>query len=255
MGSEHKMRGFPAWQDAAAYPSAESYLNPTGLAQDANYPRLVWAWQFLRRNPSYQEAYALSRQPRVHRSTVLSPRQFHLAWFLPYRDEDPGWIPFVGIENVRIVTAEETQQEQLSIAPTEIAIVISLERPLLQQLSMARTEAEEHIAARLRKSKTGRGLAKGKTPTFAPPKHTRYQYGALSRYLRVLDALAQEATPKTIATRFLEDGTYAETKSAEGYDGQKDIERDIQRAKKYRDQDYIKLAYPPSPNRPDKRLV
>jgi hypothetical protein len=164
---------------------------------------------------------------------------------VPYRDEDPGWIPFVGIENVRIITADETQQERLSIAPTEIAIVISLERPLLQQLSMARTEAEEHIAAQQRKAKSGRDSAQNKTPALSPPKHTRHQYSALSRYLRVLDALTLGTAPKAIATRFFEDGTYVETKSAEGYDGQKDIERDIQRAKRYRDQDYIKLAYPP----------
>ncbi len=245
MASEHKMRGFPAWQEAAAYPSADAYRNPIGLAQDPHYPRLVWAWQFLRRNPRYQEAYAQSRQPRLLRTTGPSPRQFQLAWFVPYHDEDPGWIPFVGIENVRIITANDTQQERFSIAPTEIAIVISLERPLLQQLSMARTEAEEHIAAQQRKAKSGRGSAQNKTPALSPPKHTRHQYGALSRYLRVLDALSLGTAPKAIATRFFEDGTYAETKSAEGYDGQKDIERDIQRAKRYRDQDYIKLAYPP----------
>jgi len=70
---------FPDWRDALAYPNDETFRDP----EDSSNQARGWAWEFLRRNPAYQQDYdyALTGED-ADREGVAA--KYGLSLLLPY---------------------------------------------------------------------------------------------------------------------------------------------------------------------------
>jgi hypothetical protein len=229
------------WKDASKYPTTE---RTTGEQ---------WAWEFLRRNPKYQEEFA-----ETDKSSNAALHALARRWGLLSEPPDPdGKVATAerlvdtgsGIRSVRELAQPEFEGnhiEWLSLAtaittrpvpkgmllweprcPSEVAIVFDLARPLEIQIKRAKSQltllkAEPFFNARVRESRAGRAskLRKsggGKTDLY-------------SVYLRLLDAESSGAKTSQMAAVLFQDDDIEP--------GRRKVNRLLKRAHYLRDEGY-----------------
>jgi len=208
------MELWPDWRNKAAYPS--------DIEAEPGTSSMLWAWQFLRRNPEYQDAYKASRVKGC--GSKVRPSRFGLAFFLPPTMERPEYVPFTTTLTPIIHkpprAAGEQHVLQVHLTRHQVAVVLDLDWSLNRQIDDLRVHLTKF-------SKTG---------------DRRKRPEALSRYLRVIDALSQGATRRSIAAHFVSERTYSESAGGSFYVGQSVLESDIRRARELMARRYLELA-------------
>ncbi len=216
----------PDWTDITKYPDPKK---ATGR---------VWAWEFLRRNPQYQqrwEEYSASGsgdrlmyiRPRFETEfAVLSPvppsmpfTHPDFEWRLRFTTQSAmHWILPVGWEDIEGFELPEIDLDH----PAEVLVKFDLRVPLNPQLRNARKVLETE-AERL----TGAGVLSGEP---------RAWFDKYQKYLRVLDAKLSGVNRKTMAVEILD----IKNDDPEYQKGQVDYA--FRAAKRLRDKDYRFLA-------------
>jgi hypothetical protein len=159
--------GVPDWQDASAYPQ------PTGRAR-----MLVWAWEFLRRNPDYRMFWAekaarlVGADGFVSNEAGLVMREAEERFGILIFPCDPASskYPFFSAIAVRQIFGGD-----VTLKANETSYVFDLTSPLEGQFARALNDAKE-----IQKRRVKQGKFK-----FRDPKERCDKYTA---YLRIIDA-------------------------------------------------------------------
>lgn len=239
------MRGFPDWRDAAAYRLA---ISEGSAATNWPDPRGVqWAWEFLRRNPTYQNDYKLWRSlPRSSAERRDIPMRHGLEDFmLPPSEASPGFLPFRATLALPEISSSRLSEPWLSrafglskpdVARTKrsrtcIALVFDLTLPISGQLVLAERQLVEK-----RRHITLQGIRLDL--------RKRLRVREYPRYLRMLDAKAAGVVNRNIAKTFVEEGIYRASPNADNfYPGQARLEQDLKRARYLMREGYKYLPY------------
>lgn len=211
---------FPNWSDRSAYPNDETFRDPE---DSSNYAR-GWAWEFLRRNPAYQQDYdrALNGD-NAGREAVAA--KYGLSLLLPYSYSGPECLAM--FKNILVLRELDCRSSQLpQLTETQVAFVFDVSLPLRPQWEAAKTQIAEK-ADRL-------GLV------LQERSDSRKRYGNYPKYLRVLDAKASNIRSKEISEQFIREGLFP----AGGLsDYVKQIDKYYERATELSCSGYLRIAY------------
>lgn len=239
------MIGFPDWRDANAYPNALTYKpdpvqstdaesSPDGSAElPLNAESLLWAWQFLRRNPEYQAAW----DEHGYKARRDVAQRFGMTMLMDYRREILDQVPFEA--SMRTLAFGRTNYEllELQLKEHEIAFILDDRIPLSEHKKFITEQFKRIVGARIARDN------KLRIPSLRAQESKRIKPVPLSRYLRILDARMQGIGSKVIARHFISEGTYQDQGTDTYYPGQSRIEQDIYRAQKLMREDYLSIAY------------
>jgi len=211
---------FPNWSDPSAYPDDETFRDSE---DSSNYAR-GWAWEFLRRNPAYQEDYdrALNGDNASQEEVAA---KYGLSLLLPYSYSGSECLAmFKNILALRELDSHSLQFPHFT--ETQVAFVFDVTLPLQPQWEAAKAQIAEK-ADRL-------GLV------LQERSDGRKRYGNYPRYLRVLDARANNIRSKEIAELFIREGLFP----SEGLsDYVKQIDKYYERATELSCSGYLRIAY------------
>lgn len=189
----------PDWRDVSQYP------NPY-----TSEPRQL-AWEFLRRNPEYQNDY---KDPYLH------PPKYGLQGLSsppsdnnPFKDFLFNFIPLSRI----VYDSDDSGSTMVWFEENELAIIFDLSKSISSQISEAKRQLQL-----LQKTSGLKG------------KQTRPPYDRIIRHLRILDAVSSGATHKEIATVLFPetDNEYPD------YLGNDMVKKNIKQAQMWRDEGY-----------------
>jgi hypothetical protein len=172
--------GVPDWQ------LQDLYLSPAGRSR-----MLVWAWQFLRRNPEYRAYWQEKVQPLIEEDGALGGscggvidevrRTFGLL--LPTPPAMPNGAHFAAVGVRRIQAWASYNPNRLE--PFEVGYIFDMTLPLGGQFAQALKDAKL-----FQKNRAQEGIL-----THKNPRETSKKYAT---YLRILDADDAGADQKTI---------------------------------------------------------
>lgn len=227
----------------------------------AKYPktteksRAEWAWQFLRRNPKYQELWAQLIQPQYQRADVKASlaraaRDGPYRWIgsprVQFRLEERGYQlePFIqfGISTIPPDPAEPKPELRFSAEFIRYARTPSLRPKFSYKLPIVLTDDEvvvwfnlnrsiDHQLAKVRSLM--KNLAAGRRVELFRFRPETYQ-----RYLRLLDARSVGAKNSEIA-RILYPKLPNEYPE---YDGNRQVRSDLRTAERLRDRDFLRIV-------------
>lgn len=212
--------GFPDWTNALAYPDGRTFEDPE---DGSNQPR-GWAWEFLRRNPDYQQDYNRSC---THDSgdADAAAAKYGLSLLLPY-----SYSGSTCLAMFRQLLALRELDDQSSRLPQftekQIALVFDVSLPLEPQLRAAKAQIAEK-ATRL-------GLV------LQERSDARKRYANYPRYLRVLDAKAKGIRSKEIAEQFVLEKIFPANSPS---DHIKQVDKYYERASELSRSGYLRIAY------------
>lgn len=219
------MKGFPDWSDANQYPKESS---------DWTYTQ--WAWEFLRRNQSYQSEFIETQNipdgaDKLCRSFEVA-RKYDLAVGMLNPFEVTAWkLPD---ESIFVRYPRFSVNEVDLFAPFKVSLTFDISLPLDAQLREAKGMLELRVAE----------LSKSKPRLFSkvPPliqKRERIPFQKLVNYLRVLDADQAGAAEPEIAKELF---PKLDNDSMSKYAGNVRVQNHLMAAKKLRDGAYRKLS-------------
>ena len=224
------MKRFPSWRDKTRYPDPVTILPVQWVEMDSwlpdwrdetQYPdpattsSVQWAWEYLRRNPAYQQRWKLEIKPyfdpmfvdwsfesatkKAPRHVIRSPwagddrqrefkQQFHISTYPPPPWEPKAKLVFVTqlISSYQTVRKNryrlELQQNPYPLEHDECLVLFKTSWPLRPQLK----NAEKLVRGLIRERKPA-------IPRFRGKKQNQQQLYRV--YLRLLDAKAAGASP------------------------------------------------------------
>lgn len=219
------MNGFPDWSNKEQYPAKPDDLTYT-----------QWAWEFLRRNKSYQADYIAVQEisdvaERQRQSTQIA-RQYDLA---------------VGLLDPLIVTAWQLPRACIFVryprfsvheedlhAPFKVSLTFDISLPLDPQLR----EAKEILHLRIEEQSKSKSRLFSNLPPLTE-KRERVSFQNLVHYLRVLDAVEVGATEFEIATALF---PKLDNDNTDKYAGNVRVQNHLKAAQKLRDGAYRKIC-------------
>ena len=239
-------------------------MQPTWLPdweKDLEYPkqteqsRLEWAWQFLRRNPKYQQLWTQLIQPHYqaahlkasmdradrdgpYRIVSVRRRQFRLE------EMDYQLEPFqqFGISTIPPDPAEPKPKLRFSAEFIRYTRTPSMRSNFVYNLPIVLTGDEVVVWFNLNRS-IDQQLAKVKNlirdlATGRQLEPFRFQPKTYQRYLRLLDARAVGAKNSKIARTLFPHllNEYPD------YDGNRQVRTDLRTAKRLRDRDFLRIV-------------
>jgi Uncharacterized conserved protein (DUF2285) len=181
--------GLPDWTKQADYTALRRQLALRGRTT-------VWAWEFLRRSPSYREFWKDKIQPFANDDCIS--RDAAGNWW-PYHDElkakfgvdrpspPQSATPAHFTANyVTWVPNDGRELQRISLDEHQIAIIIDLARPLNTQFQRARQSAEREQKYQRQAGEIAFKMARSRVDQYVT-------------YLRILDAYEAGANPSYIA--------------------------------------------------------
>jgi hypothetical protein len=230
-GELKKPDWLPDWKDITKYPDLKKASGR------------VWAWEFLRRNPKYQQLWdelaGLKKGPIYEDFSVANTlqhfeRQFGASTPAPpamtITDPEFKWRPQFTIQHPKhwIRPVDWPADEEFEVIgaelehSTEVLVKFDLRLPQSRQLNSAKTILKTEAKRLAEAGKLG-----------GEPRAWFHKYQS---YLRVLDAKSSGATVNTIAAEILgiknKDPEYRKAKVRDAFNA----------AKRLRDEDYLFLA-------------
>jgi hypothetical protein len=240
---ENISKWLPDWMDESAYP------NP---GPDTFHGKIVWAWEFLRRNPEYQKIYDLYKQTSDTSEKVLLGLEIAQKYGFRFRpvapsQDDPFTLPplttselsaeertlltdtfFNFSSPVRVlnnfsrmwgITSSPVQSDLMTqgLGSNNIVIAFDLGLPPGPQMEIAGKYIEDL-----------RDLLKMK------PQEYNFHFGDFKNYLRILDAKLSGATNDEIASKI----SLKTSGHEDAGQGEIGIQRAYKRAKEIRDKEY-----------------
>lgn len=219
------MNGFPDWSNKEQYPEKPDELTYT-----------QWAWEFLRRNKSYQADYNAVQEisdvaERQRQSTQIA-RQYDLA---------------VGLLDPLIVTAWQLPRACIFVryprfsvheedlhAPIKVSLTFDISLPLDAQLR----EAKKILHLRIEEQSKSKPRLFSEVPPLVQ-KRERISFQNLVDYLRVLDADDAGATEYDIAAIVFSE---LDNDNSDKYAGNTRVKNHLMAAQKLRDGAYRKIC-------------
>ncbi len=233
----------PDWRDEKAY----TYLNDVSPTQ--------WAWEFVRRNPKYQNDYA-NYAAAVAEPRALPEESFFQyierakregRWKIPppkeadersarYHIEPRPYDPTIKDARVQFAHPPWVDLGHGEHIEGQVKIVFDLRGPLKRQLQNAKRilDAWKAVAE----------LSEDEEDSTSPSslsRNTRFHFRRFPHYLRLLDAHQADVKLTDIAPVLLPD----KPNEYPGYSATKLLRANLRTAKKQRDHGYIYLASMP----------
>lgn len=235
----------PDWTQELAYPAQRKNID-------------AWRWEFLRRNPRYQDdwerlmrpqygadAVSRFREPRYvavapaprgrlndDRPEIYFPQKYGIGWPPPPPEmtDPPLDFEFVfAVDYERpplsMVPADEPYSVRIELAPGDIAFVFNVTLPLTPQFERARKAVNQH-ADNLKIAGDGTMIER------------RNHLNKWPLYLRVLDAEASGASFNEMAVILFPE----KTNVYPDYEGQRAAKNALSAARRLRDGDYRFMA-------------